>query len=132
MTPFPTRRRPWCPVGPGRLDRMDDGLRLGCRGTAADTPAGAQTALRILDAGCGAGLTTLTLVRLNPGSTVIGLDGSTPSLDLARQRLAVAGGLDVSFFYYTSWKLRCQGAPGGLTSSSAVGSRGKWTIKEPS
>ncbi len=43
--------------------------------------------LMILDAGCGTGYTSLTLALANPGATVVGVDLSPASIDLADQRL---------------------------------------------
>lgn len=97
---FPDPSPSLVPIGPRQLDRMDDGLHFGWSWHRYRYAYRRSDGLRILDAGCGTGLTTLTLARLNPGSTVIGLDASIPSLDLARQRLAVAEDLDVSFIQH--------------------------------
>lgn len=45
----------------------------------------------ILDVGCGSGYKTLTLAEANPGATVVGIDLSEKSLELARQRLIYYG-----------------------------------------
>jgi 2-polyprenyl-3-methyl-5-hydroxy-6-metoxy-1,4-benzoquinol methylase len=45
----------------------------------------------ILDAGCGAGYTTLALAQANPGAKVVGVDLSEESIKLARQRLQYHG-----------------------------------------
>ncbi len=87
--PDPSPRR--CPIGPGQLDPMDDNLHFGwgwhryqyCYRRGAD--------LKILDAGCGTGISTLSLARLNPGTQVLGVDVSKRALELARQRAEVAG-----------------------------------------
>ncbi|MEM9770621.1 MAG: methyltransferase domain-containing protein, partial [Cyanobacteria bacterium P01_D01_bin.73] len=42
---------------------------------------------RILDVGCGSGFGTLTLALANPGTTLVGVDLSPASLDLARERM---------------------------------------------
>ncbi|MEO6811118.1 MAG: class I SAM-dependent methyltransferase, partial [Isosphaeraceae bacterium] len=97
---FPDPSPSLVPIGSSQLDRMDDGLHFGWSWHRYRYAYRRSDALRILDAGCGTGLTTLTLARLNPGSTVIGLDASAPSLDLAKQRLAVARDLDVSFLQH--------------------------------
>jgi SAM-dependent methyltransferase len=78
------------PIAPGQLDRIDDGLHYGwawhrhryCYRDAKD--------LSVLDAGCGTGLSTLGLARLNPGARVVGIDASPRSLELARERAAAS------------------------------------------
>ncbi|PKL74961.1 MAG: hypothetical protein CVV27_17830 [Candidatus Melainabacteria bacterium HGW-Melainabacteria-1] len=47
--------------------------------------------LRILDAGCGTGFSTLKLAEANPQAEIVALDFSAPSLQIARERLAAAG-----------------------------------------
>lgn len=47
--------------------------------------------LVILDVGCGTGYTTLTLAEANPGATIVGIDLSEKSIELARQRLQFHG-----------------------------------------
>ena len=78
-----------CPIGPAQLDRIDDNLHFGWAWHRYRYCYRRPDRLRILDAGCGTGLTTLGLARLNPGSTVLGLDASPRSLELARLRAAV-------------------------------------------
>ena len=56
--------------------------------------------LRILDAGCGSGVSTDYLSHLNPGSQILGVDISKGTLELASKRLTLSGGLknsDVTF-----------------------------------
>lgn len=48
-------------------------------------------ALRILDAGCGTGFSTLKLAEANPDAEIVGIDFSEPSLTMAIQRLRAAG-----------------------------------------
>src|SRR4051812_28574280 len=43
-------------------------------------------ALRVLDAGCGTGRSTLWAARLNPGAEVVGVDASAPVVDFAQER----------------------------------------------
>lgn len=45
----------------------------------------------ILDAGCGSGYTTLALAQANPGASVVGIDFSKESVDVARKRLDYHG-----------------------------------------
>ena len=46
---------------------------------------------RILDAGCGTGVSTDYLCHLNPGASVLGIDISTGALAVARERLQRSG-----------------------------------------
>ena len=46
---------------------------------------------RILDVGCGSGFGTLALALANPGTTLVGVDLSPASIDLAQQRMAHHG-----------------------------------------
>ena len=50
-----------------------------------------QSAPRILDAGCGTGVSTDYLCHLNPGADVLGVDISEGALTVARERLARSG-----------------------------------------
>lgn len=47
--------------------------------------------LRILDAGCGTGFSTLKLAEANPQAEIVALDLSQSSLDIAQERLKAAG-----------------------------------------
>ena len=53
-------------------------------------PAGSERP-RILDAGCGTGVSTDYLCHLNPGSDVLGIDISEGALTVARERLQRSG-----------------------------------------
>ncbi|AGY56426.1 class I SAM-dependent methyltransferase [Gloeobacter kilaueensis] len=53
--------------------------------------------LRILDAGCGSGYTTLALAQANPGARITGIDLSPRSVEVARERLAHHGFSDANF-----------------------------------
>jgi SAM-dependent methyltransferase len=94
---FPDPSPEVVPIAPDQLDRIDDSLHYGwswhryryCYRKAVD--------LKILDAGCGTGLTTLGLARLNPTSRVLGVDASPRSLELARNRAEVSPDLHVEF-----------------------------------
>lgn len=77
------------PIAADQLDRIDDNLHFGWSWHRYRYCYREAKGLRILDAGCGTGLSTLSLARLNPGSKVVGLDLSPQSLDLARQRREV-------------------------------------------
>jgi 2-polyprenyl-3-methyl-5-hydroxy-6-metoxy-1,4-benzoquinol methylase len=52
----------------------------------------------ILDVGCGAGYKTLVLAEANPGATLVGIDLSEKSVELARDRLRFHGFPDVQFY----------------------------------
>src|SRR5437660_12703447 len=85
------------PVGPGQLERVDDGLHFGWSWHRYRFCYRRARGLRILDAGCGTGLASLALGRLNPGSKVVGLDASPRSLEVAQSRARAAGATDVAF-----------------------------------
>ena len=53
-----------------------------------------QPPLRILDAGCGTGVSTDYLCHLNPGAEVLAVDISAGALDVAIERLRRSGGAD--------------------------------------
>ena len=54
--------------------------------------AGAGQPLRILDAGCGTGVSTDYLAHLNPGAEILAVDISPGTLEVARERLRRSGG----------------------------------------
>ncbi|MEY4772851.1 MAG: hypothetical protein RLZZ346_2106, partial [Cyanobacteriota bacterium] len=58
--------------------------------TGALPPAGHP--LRILDAGCGTGVSTDYLAHLNPGAEILAVDISPGTLEVARERLRRSGG----------------------------------------
>jgi len=62
-----------------------------CRGML---PATSPSPLRILDAGCGTGVSTDYLAHLNPGSEILAVDISGGALNVARERLRRSGGCD--------------------------------------
>src|SRR6266581_7226343 len=94
---FPDPSPTVVPIHANQLDRIDDGLHFGWSWHRYRYCYRRSDHLRILDAGCGTGLTTLGLARLNPGASVLGLDASTQSLGLARQRAETCQGSDVAF-----------------------------------
>lgn len=57
-------------------------------------PATSPSPLRILDAGCGTGVSTDYLAHLNPGSEILAVDISGGALNVARERLRRSGGCD--------------------------------------
>jgi len=65
-----------------------------CTGRLPDT----DRPPRILDAGCGTGVSTDYLVHLNPGASVTAIDISQGTLAVARERLRRSGGLDAVDF----------------------------------
>ncbi|MFL0759261.1 MAG: trans-aconitate 2-methyltransferase, partial [Prochlorococcus sp.] len=50
--------------------------------------------LKILDAGCGTGVSTDYLAHLNPGAEILAVDISPAALEVARDRLQRSGGND--------------------------------------
>jgi 2-polyprenyl-3-methyl-5-hydroxy-6-metoxy-1,4-benzoquinol methylase len=54
--------------------------------------------LTILDVGCGSGYKSLVLAEANPGATIVGIDISENSTELARERLHFHGFTDAQFF----------------------------------
>jgi SAM-dependent methyltransferase len=50
--------------------------------------------IRILDAGCGTGVSTDYLCHLNPGAEILAVDISAGALDVARERLRRSGGAE--------------------------------------
>jgi len=79
------------PVDGRQLDRMDDDLHWGWAWQRHQYVFRRKDNLRVLDAGCGTGASTLALASLNPGAAVVGVDRSGPALAVARRRAAVAG-----------------------------------------
>src|SRR5260370_12338726 len=73
-----------CPIDQAQLDRVDDNLHFGWSWHRYRYCFRRSDNVRILDAGCGTGLSTLALATLNPGASVEGVDFSSRSLDLAR------------------------------------------------
>jgi len=57
-------------------------------------PGGGPRAWRVLDAGCGTGVSTDYLCHLNPGATVLAVDISGGALEVARERLRRSGGAE--------------------------------------
>src|SRR3954454_19737786 len=98
------------PIGPGQLERIDDNLHFGWSWHRYRYCYRRSEGLRVLDAGCGTGLTSLGLARLNPGAAVLGLDFSPGSLELARRRAEAAGLAGVAFREHDLH----QGLPGSL------------------
>ena len=79
-------------------ERSDDGLHYGRAWHRYRYCHRQAEPLRVLDAGCGTGHSTLWAARLNPGARVLGADVSTAALDVARDR-ARAVGLDDSITF---------------------------------
>ena len=94
---FPDPSPALVPIGPGQLDRVEDTLHYGWSWYRNRLAFRKSEGIRILDAGCGTGLSTLGLAKLNPGATVVGVDHSPNSLALARQRAEVPGMPTVEF-----------------------------------
>ncbi|MBV2350133.1 class I SAM-dependent methyltransferase [Synechococcus sp. HK05] len=68
-----------------------DAAYAACTGAVA--PRGADgAALRVLDAGCGTGVSTDYLAHLNPGAEILAVDISPGTLEVARERVRRSGG----------------------------------------
>ena len=114
--------------------------------------------IRILDAGCGSGVSTEYLVHLNPEATVIGIDLSEGTLAVAKERCQRSGATRVEFhhlslfdadqlegefdlinsvgvLHHTSDPIRGiqalakKLAPGGLLHIFVYGELGRWEIR---
>jgi len=71
---------------------------IGPLGLAALERAAPRAGERVLDVGCGVGQTTLQLAeRVGPTGSVLGIDISTPMLELAREKARAAGRSNVRF-----------------------------------
>jgi len=68
-----------------------DSARAAALGWIPADRCGGARPWRILDAGCGTGVSTDYLCHLNPGASVLAVDISAGALDLARQRLRRSG-----------------------------------------
>ena len=62
--------------------------------TGALPPRADGRPLRILDAGCGTGVSTDYLAHLNPGAEILAVDISPGTLEVARERLRRSGGCE--------------------------------------
>ena len=77
-------------------DMLDEQIRN--LGEAAMDPVGIGRGERVLDVGCGTGLTSLELARrVGASGRVVGVDISAPMLDRARERARSAGADNVAF-----------------------------------
>ncbi len=94
---FPDPSPELAPIVPEQFTWIDDNLHLGWAWQRHRYAWHPLEDLRILDAGCGTGASTITLATINPGSTVVGVDLSNVSLELGRARARAAGREDVSF-----------------------------------
>ena len=68
-----------------------DAAYAACTGALPPQPQPGQP-LRILDAGCGTGVSTDYLAHLNPGAEILAVDISPGTLAVARERLRRSGG----------------------------------------
>ncbi len=114
--------------------------------------------IRILDAGCGSGVSTEYLVHLNPKASVVGIDLSKGTLAVARERCKRSGANGVEFHHLSLFDveqlpgqfdlINCVGvlhhtpdpvggiqalaqkvAPGGLLHVFVYGELGRWEIR---
>jgi SAM-dependent methyltransferase len=68
-----------------------DAAYAACTGALPPQQPAGQS-LRILDAGCGTGVSTDYLAHLNPGAEILAVDISPGTLEVARERLRRSGG----------------------------------------
>jgi SAM-dependent methyltransferase len=78
-----------------------------------------QPSARILDAGCGSGVSTEYLVHLNPGSTVVGIDLSQGALAVAKERCQKSGATGVEFHHLSLFDI--EQLPGEFDLINCVG-----------
>ena len=72
-----------------------DSVVAAVRGVLPPRPAGGGARpWRVLDAGCGTGVSTDYLCHLNPEATVLAVDISSGALEVARERLRRSGGAE--------------------------------------
>ena len=74
------------PESPAEPELMDEGLHFGRAWHRYGYCFRQAESLRILDAGCGTGRSSVAAARLNPGSTVVGVDASAEAIGVARSR----------------------------------------------
>ncbi|MCV3217345.1 class I SAM-dependent methyltransferase [Plectonema radiosum NIES-515] len=114
--------------------------------------------IRILDAGCGTGVSTEYLVHLNPEAQVVGIDLSAGAMEVAKERCKRSGANRVEFHHLSLYDveqlpgefdlINCVGvlhhlsdpirgiqalakklAPGGLMHIFVYGELGRWEIQ---
>ena len=68
-----------------------DSARAAARGSISAGSCTSQRPWRILDAGCGTGVSTDYLCHLNPGASVLAVDISSGALEVARERTRRSG-----------------------------------------
>lgn len=78
-------------AGADEPERTDEGLHYGRAWHRYRYCYRRAEPLRVLDAGCGTGRSTVWAARLNPGARVLGVDVSVAALDFARERAERAG-----------------------------------------
>ncbi len=71
-----------------------DSVKAFCNGALPPPPPGGVRPWRILDAGCGTGVSTDYLCHLNPSSSVLAVDISAGALEVARERTRRSGAAD--------------------------------------
>ncbi len=69
---------------------VDSALAV-ARGSLPPAPSGGRRRWRILDAGCGTGVSSDYLCHLNPGSSLLAVDISSAALEVARERTRRSG-----------------------------------------
>lgn len=94
---FPDPSPTVVPIRPDQLDRIDDNLHFGWSWARYRYCFRRTPDLRVLDAGCGTGLSSLGLAQLNPGASVLGVDATPRALELAHERVAASGLSGVTF-----------------------------------
>ncbi|MBW4667137.1 MAG: class I SAM-dependent methyltransferase [Cyanomargarita calcarea GSE-NOS-MK-12-04C] len=75
--------------------------------------------IRILDAGCGSGVSTEYLVHLNPQAQVVGIDLSAGTLEVAKERCKRSGANRVEFHHLSLYDL--EQLPGEFDFINSVG-----------
>lgn len=94
---LPDTNRDESPGNASAEEPMDENLHYGRAWHRYRYCFRASNPLRLLDVGCGTGLSTLALARLNPGVTVRGVDASAAAVGLAADRHGAPGPGDLEF-----------------------------------
>ena len=87
--------------------------------------------LRILDAGCGTGVSTDYLAHLNPGAEILAVDISAGTLAMAQERCQRSGAIEQASVRFQQRSLLDLAVKDPLSTSTALGCCITSTIPKP-